>query len=142
MGLRESIEALRPELARAAQKVVDSWEQDEEGMDDEFGEGGVCDFVARAMSAVLVNIEGVELTDGGQDGDDHAFVIVYDDKDAFAVDIPPGVYETGGGYSWKKIDGAVVRPNDVLVHEIKRSDVVGDDDFVRMAARIVGRRPS
>jgi hypothetical protein len=137
MGLRESIEALRPRLAEAAQKVVDSWEQDEDGMDDTFGGGGVCDAVANSLSEILSDIPGVELTDGGQDGDDHAFVIAYDDKDAYAVDIPPGVYETGGGYSWTKIDGAAVRPEDVTVHEVKRSDVV--DDFARMAARIVDR---
>jgi hypothetical protein len=138
MGLLNKIEALRSSLAKAAQEVVDSWEQDEDGMDDEFGGGGVCDAVSQAMSSVLAEIPDIELMDGGQDGDDHAFVIVYDEKDAYAVDVPPGVYETGGGYSWKKIEGAVVGPDDVVITEVRRSDVVPDDDFSRMASRIVG----
>lgn len=138
MGLKESIESLRPRLAEAAQEVIDSWEQDEDGCDEEFGSGGICDSVAQAMSSVLAKIDGVDLSDGGQDGDDHAFVIVYGDKDAYAVDIPPGIYETGGGYSWRKIEGAVVRPSDVSVYEVRRSDVA-PDDFARMAARIVDR---
>lgn len=98
-GLKAKLHALRPAIAKAAQAVVDAWEQDEDGMDDELGAGGACDRVSDAISEVVhEKIEGLEEVGGGQDGDDHAFPIFYDDREAFAVDIPPGVYETGGGY--------------------------------------------
>ncbi len=133
MSLLDDLDRLRPELAAAAQAVVDSWVVDEDGEDD-YGGGGVCDDVARALSGVVSALPGVEVVDGGQDGDDHAWIVVYDDSEAFAVDVPPGVYETGGGYSWKKIDGAVVSPDDVVIEPVRRSDVV----LAAMAARVAG----
>ncbi len=125
MGLKESLEALRSEIAKAAQEVLDSWHQDEEGYDEQFGGGGACDAINAEIQRIVGSVDGVEVVDGGHDGDDHAWTVVYDDKEAFAVDIPPGVYETGGGYSWTKIEGATVSPDDVVIEPVRRSDVVG-----------------
>ena len=128
MELEKKLEALRSELALAAQAVVDEWQQDEEGVDEELGGGGVCDRVSDAMSSVVSNkIDGVEFTEGGQPGDDHAYFIVYDEDEAFAVDIPPSVYETGGGYSWKKRQDAKIEPADISIYEVER-DLVADWD--------------
>lgn len=124
MSLLDDLERLRPELAAAAQAVVDEWQPDEEGVDEDYGGGGVCDDVASAMSEVIGALDGVEITEGGHDGDDHAWLIVYDAKDAFSVDVPPGVYETGGGYRWEKIDGAQISADDVVISPVRRSDVV------------------
>lgn len=121
--LGERLRALRPSLARAAQRVVDEWEQDDEGVDEEFGTGGACDAVARAMEDVIAQrMPGVEFRDGGQEGGDHAFVIVLTDSEAYAVDVPADVYETGGGYRWRKRRGAVISPEDVVVERLRRSD--------------------
>jgi hypothetical protein len=126
VDLEKKLEALRSQLAQAAQAVVDEWEQDEEGMDEELGGGGVCDRVSEAMQGVVADqLEGVEFTEGGQPGDDHAYFIVYDEDEAFAVDIPPSVYETGGGYSWKKRQDAQIEPSDVVFSEVER-DLVAD----------------
>lgn len=142
--LREALEALRPRIAEAAQEVLDGWEQDEDGYDESFGWGGACDDINRAIQEIIVGtIDGVEVVDGGHDGDDHAWTIVYDDVEAFAVDIPPSVYETGGGYSWKKIDGVRVSPDDIVIEPVRRKDVVvgsfvacGGVDASRIAARV------
>lgn len=121
MGLKQQLLALRPKLAEVAQSVVDSWQQDEDGWDEDFGSGGVCDRVAEEMSSIIGNaLPDVRITDGGQDGDDHAFIIVYDESEAYAVDVPPSVYETGGGYSWKKRQDAEVTPDDVVVWKVDR----------------------
>ncbi len=141
MSLKASIEALLPALVKAAQGVLDGWDQDEDGLDDELGEGGVCDRVSEAMTSVLYSIPGVEVVDGGHDGDDHVYAIVYDEVDAFAVDIPPGVYEVGGGYSWRKRDGVVLSLDDVIVEPVRRQDVV-DPDLDRIASRVARRRIS
>lgn len=128
MELKQKLESIRSELAQAAQAVVDEWQQDEEGLDEELGSGGICDRVSEAMSSVVSDkIDGVNFTEGGQPGDDHAYFIVYDDEEAFAVDIPPSVYETGGGYSWKKRQDAEIGPEDVSIYEIER-DLVADWD--------------
>lgn len=112
---------LRPALARAAQGVYDDWDQG--GSDNEYGGGGICDNVAQAL-AVVVNgaLPDVTITDGGQDGDDHAFIVVLTDNEAVAVDIPPGVYEIGGGYNWTKRQGVHIRSTDVVFDTLRRSD--------------------
>lgn len=115
---------LRAEIARRAQAVYDAWEQDGDGYDEEFGGGGICDRVADEIASVLSEAD-IDTVAGGQDGDDHAFVLAIDDRSAYSVDIPPGVDERGGGYSWKKIPGVTITEDDVAVDEVRHSDVAG-----------------
>lgn len=113
--------SLKPEMANAAQKIVDEWTQDEEGIDCEFGSGGACDAISRELSFIISSHLGdANITEGGQDGNDHSWLIVYNDNEAYEVDIPPGVYETGEGYSWKKIEGAKIRQEDVIIEPVPR----------------------
>lgn len=135
--LRAALEAHRRALAAAAQRVLDDWQQDDEGIDEVFGSGGACDAIAGAFEDVLhftyVDAGGRETSpsfmDGGQDGDDHAWLIVYDDYEAVALDIPPYVYETGGGYNWRKIPGVRISPADIVIEPMRRSDIQPDDDY-------------
>jgi hypothetical protein len=126
--LRRRLLSLRPLLVAAAQEEYDSWDPDydPEYGDPEVGGGGICDAVANAMGDVLAGA-GIDQMDGGQDGDDHAFIIAYDDTDAFVVDIPPGVYETGGGYSWKKRKGVTIGPENVVIEKIDHRDLEIDE---------------
>jgi hypothetical protein len=65
-GLLQSLLALRPQMAQAAQDVYNSWEQDADGLDVDVGGGGICDEISQAMSSVIVsNIPGVDITEGG-----------------------------------------------------------------------------
>lgn len=129
---KQSINESRKDIAAAAQKIVDDWQQDEEGYDEQFGGGGACDAIANEISGILGN-KGFTTIDGGQDGDDHAFVIAHNGKQAFIVDIPPSVYETGGGYSWTKRGDAKITPEDVVVEALDIRDM-GPDDEGRKAA--------
>jgi len=118
-SFRRELEELKPLLAEAAQKVYDEWNQDEEGMDEEFGGGGICDQVSQALADVIsTNVSDVELFDGGQDGDDHAWTIAQLGGEAYGVDIPPNVYESGGGYSWRKIEGVKIQPGHIIVFPV------------------------
>lgn len=123
MNLIQRLEALRPQLAAAAQAVYDDWE----GEDDmTFGYGGICDEVSQAMAGVIVGtLEGVEVDDGGQDGDDHAWLVVSDGTETVEVDIPPGVYETGGGYNWQKIEGVTIAPQHVVIERLASTRTAG-----------------
>lgn len=126
MNLLKALEAIKPQMAEAAQKVLDRWEQDEEGYDEELGGGGACDAIADAMRDVVAqHVPEAEFEDGGHDGDDHAYFVAYDDQKAYAVDIPPGAYETGGGFSWKKLPGVVLTGDDVEVWEVDRDLLLG-----------------
>ena len=114
----------RAEIAKSAQSVVDEWVQDKDGMDNVYGAGGPCDEIARAIGSILAG-KGYDIDDGGQEGDDHAFVIASRDSRSFIVDIPSQVYETGGGYVWRKREGISILPQYVIIEEI---------DFVKTAS--------
>lgn len=120
--LLKRIRALLPKIAAAAQEVYESWQQDDEGLDEERGAGGICDVIAEEIGSVLASA-GINTVDGGEDGDDHAYLIAYDNERAYAVDIPPSVYERGSGYSWKKIKGVTITKDDVVVDEMSREDL-------------------
>lgn len=123
-NLENQLNNIRERLAEAAQSVVDNWDE------EEIGSGGICDQVANMLSEVIAaNIEDVEIIDGGHDGDDHAWIVVFNDDKAYGVDISPYVYEIGGGYSWKKIDNAKIKPNDIDIWEINREDIESDSDY-------------
>lgn len=106
-------------MAKAAQKVYDQWVQNAEGIDEVYGAGGICDDISEAIGGVVAeNISGVNFTDGGSDGDDHAFPIAYRDGRAYGIDIPCRIYETGGGYRWKKREGVTFKSEDIEIFEI------------------------
>jgi hypothetical protein len=122
------LDALRPALAVAAQGVYDTWDPD----DDWHGGGGICDGVADAMAEVLAGAlpAHVRIEAGGHEGDDHAWLVVYDDAAAFTVDIPPEVYERGAGYSWTKIPGVMICAGHVVVAPMPRAWI--DDQASRV----------
>ena len=120
-SLGSALLALRPEMARAVQRVYDDWEHDEEGCDDELGAGGICDRVAEALASVInMRIADVETRDGGADGDDHAWVVALNAAEAYSVDIPARVYESGAGYGWRKRPDVIFEPDDVEIEPLPR----------------------
>ena len=96
---------LRPELAAAAQVPYDEWDaSDPDFGDDVGGFGGICDQVADAMCGVL-NERGIDamMIDNGGVGDQHVWVVARLPDGTYEVDIDPHSYESGGGYSWRKL---------------------------------------
>ena len=99
----DTLFSLKSKLAHSAQKVYDEWEQDENGYCDILGEGGICQDIADAMAGVLSN-NGIECSTVSQSsGEQHVYVVARTEDGVYRVDIPPYLYETGGGYNWKKI---------------------------------------
>lgn len=110
---------LRPKLANSAQQLYNEWDQDEDGYDEQFGSGGICDEIANVLAeTIFANLDYVEVVPAGQDGDDHAWVFVHDGNEVYEVDIPPQVYETGGGYMWRKIPNVIFQPEDVHIGKV------------------------
>jgi len=100
-SLYSSLMSLRSAFIEAAQMEYDAWNQEGPGY-------GICDEIAARMSSIIAErIPGVEVLDGGHDGDDHAWLLVVDHNEevAYGVDISQDHYETGGGYSWTKKPG-------------------------------------
>ncbi len=113
--LGQELDRLRPAMAQAAQQVYDNWDQEDEF--DEYGGGGICDAVAQAISSVICDLD-CEMDEGGHEGDDHSYLVVSRGTERYVVDIPPYVYETGGGYSWKKIGGVVFSPRHIMIEPV------------------------
>jgi hypothetical protein len=105
---------LLPRLALAAHHAYDQWDQNEEGEDVELGFGGICQDIAEGMAGVLNNagIDAITIDNGGV-GEQHVWVIAKFQEGVAEIDISPGVYETGGGYHWKKIPDVVFEPTDI-----------------------------
>ena len=116
--LQQELETLRPQMATAAQQVYDDWNPDKEGLDPVYGEGGPCDEITAALAGVIAGATDVHLDDGGHEGDDHAFLLASRAGERYWVDIPPRVYEEGGGYSWQKIPGIQIKPEDIIIEPI------------------------
>jgi len=121
-GLLQLLQALRPALAAAAQAVLDEWQPDEEGFDEELGAGGACDGITQAMTEVVAtHLGGVGIEEAGHEGDDHAWFVVYTDAEAVSVDIPSGCYEEGGGYCWTKRPDVHLTADDVVLDPMPRT---------------------
>lgn len=124
------IAAWKPAMCKFAQQVYDEWDQsDEDYGDPEVGFGGICDLIAEQICHVLgtANIECVSWNSGGM-GENHTSVIANLADGVFEVDIPPHVYETGGGYTWQKKPGIVFDPRDVTISQLERP--MTDEEFV------------
>lgn len=131
------LESLKPELAKVAQKEYDEWEQDENGYDEVFGGGGICQEIANKMCDVLIS-HGVESVTMSQHiGEQHVYVLAKIEDGVCEVDIPPYVYEEGGGYSWRKIPNITIAHNDVVVNIISPDpeefeDYTGEDIYEKL----------
>jgi hypothetical protein len=119
--LKSKLLDLRSKMVQVAQAELDNWTQDDDGIDEELGGGGACDQIAQEIGGVIVaNIADVDIIDGGQDGDDHAFIIAYNADEAYVIDIPPDIYESGSGYSWRKLPDVKLDVNDIVIEKIDR----------------------
>jgi hypothetical protein len=115
MAFVNELYSIRDQIAIAAQKIYDDWIQDDEGVDAQFGGGGICDEVQRVMADVISSNINCELEDGGWEGDDHANLIVSRDDERYLIDIPAQTYESGGGMNWQKLPDIVITPDDVII---------------------------
>tara|TARA_B100001778_G_scaffold334952_1_gene349453 strand:- start:500 stop:2074 length:1575 start_codon:yes stop_codon:yes gene_type:complete len=123
VDLYARLQQLLPQLASAAQNEYNQWDQDEDGMDMELGAGGICQEIASAFCDILSSADISCTTFDAQIGDQHVWAVAYDDQEAFSVDIPPSVYETGTGYVWQKIPNVVFGPDDIVLERVRLEDV-------------------
>ena len=108
---------MRKKLAKAAQRVYDAWQIDEEGYDWQVGAGGICHLIADAMLDVLSKYD-VWAVSQSCSHEVHVNVIAQFREGIYVVDINPYNYETGGGYTWKKRPDIEFTPDFVTASKI------------------------
>src|SRR5262245_25040085 len=126
---------LTPELAKVAQKVYDDWQVDpDRPEDDELCGGGICQNIAEEIAGKLGE-NGIEATTvSAQIGEQHVWVVAKLEDGVYSIDIPPSTYETGGGYSWRKIKDVEFTKDDIVVDRID-ADPNRFEDYLDMAER-------
>jgi len=123
---RLELQSTAVDLAEAARRVYDAWDQ-VDGMDEELGAGGICQDVASAMGDVL-SARGFEVvTVHASVGENHVYLVALTDDGVYSVDIPPHVYEIGSGYVWQKREDAVFDP--AVVDFMRLEDPMSPDEF-------------
>lgn len=126
--LEKRLGALRPALAAVAQKVYDEWKQDDEGYCDWLGYGGICQDIAEEQAELIYEVlDGVEASTISSTFEQHVFVVVADDEEAVVVDVRPWLYETGGGFCWRKIPGVEFIPEDIDIYSVDRDEFIDED---------------
>jgi len=109
---------LKPLLVRAAQQVYNEWAQDEKGWDEYLGTGGICQDVTDAFLEVLFHHDIMGVPFVPTIGENHVWAVADLKEGAYRVDIPAEVYETGGGYSWKKKPNVVFEEDDLIIEDM------------------------
>ena len=105
-----------PKLIEAVQKIYDNWDQsDKEYGDWQVGHGGICHLIVDAMLDVLNDFDCLSFS---LDTEVHVIGIVKLKEGIFSIDIPHGIYEKGGGYTWTKIPEVIFEPNDLIIDKL------------------------
>lgn len=113
--------ALTPELAAAAQKVYDDWDEDNI---DEYAGGGICHFIAEEMVSIFDNHD-IEAASVSSSHEQHVYAVIKVEEGVYTVDISYGLYERGAGFSWTKIPNVVFAPDFVDFYRVS----VDPNDF-------------
>ena len=115
---------LSQKFTEKAQKIYDDW--DEEDIETYAG-GGICHLIAEEMSSIMWD-HGIQSTTYSSDFEQHVYCIALVKEGIYAVDIHHSYYETGGGFSWNKIEDVEFQPEYVSFYEIT-SDISQWDEI-------------
>lgn len=126
------ITSLIPAMISQIQTEYNAWDQsDPEFGDPDLGFGGICQNFAEIIADTLNSngFEAATVSNNGM-GEQHVYAIVKMPDGVYDVDIPYCVYETGGGYNWKKKQGVQFSIDDFYISKISPDP----NDFEEMVA--------
>jgi len=111
------LNSLKNKIAQCGQSVYDDWYQDESGYDEVVGNGGICHLIADKIVDILYDNE-IDCTTVSSSHEVHVYVVAKLEEGVFSIDIPYSFYETGGGYTWKKIPNKSFDDSVVYIDQI------------------------
>jgi hypothetical protein len=98
---------VKKDLAAAAQKRYDKWQQNEQGRSEELGYGGICHLIADDLIDVLQTHNIYNCQTVCSNYQQHVYVVGKFIEGVYMIDIPYYLYETGGGFTWHKTPNVV-----------------------------------
>lgn len=110
----QDVKSLTPRLVQTVQKVYDDWDENE----DEYAGGGICHLIADALADALNGVGIDASTVSAEIGDQHVWTVFKVAEGVYTLDVSPYTYETGGGYTWKKIQGVQFDSHDISLDRI------------------------
>ena len=99
----KEVESIKRQLAAAAQKEYDDWVQDADGYNDGLGRGGICHLIADELIDVLYKHKIYRCYTVSSCHEQHVYVVGQFREGIYLIDVPYHLYETGGGFTWKKL---------------------------------------
>lgn len=115
--------SLRQSFIEEAQQIYNEWQtrMDEYG-DEQYGFGGICDTISRAIEEVIAANTNFESAEGGEEGGDHSWVVVKTPEGYYSIDLPYCVYERRKGFmEYEKIPDVQLSPEHIEI------DFLGND---------------
>ena len=135
--LKEELLLLFPKIIKVAQKEYDQWDESDI---DTYANGGICHLIADEILNIVATLDNVNISTYTYSHIQHQVVVVgrainmedeedsnYTDKECFIIDIPYYCYETGGGFSWKKIPDVEFDETMIQLHEVDYDDYFDED---------------
>lgn len=116
---------LMPQLLARAQQDYDAWDESDQ---DTYAGGGICHIIADSICDVLYQA-GINCAPVSCSYEQHVYVAAQFDEGVYTIDIPYHVYETGGGFSWKKIPDVRFAPRDMVFYRVS-GDPREFDDYI------------
>lgn len=119
----QDIMNIRSKLIDVAQDEYNAWNQDEDGYDEEYGSGGICHLIADKMVDIIhkeLSTKDAEVFATTKTLTDvqHVNVLIALSDGVYELDLPYSRYETGGGFTWKKIPDVVFDENDITLDRL------------------------
>lgn len=115
-------EALKPQMAHVAQVVYDRWDESDV---DTYAGGGICHIIADVISDLLYRHD-INCAPISSSHEQHVYVAAQFAEGVYTIDIHHSNYETGSGFSWKKIHDVEFMPRDIDFYCVSRDP--GDFD--------------
>jgi len=104
-------------IVDVAQKQYNQWAQNEEGYDEELGSGGICHLIAEEVADILSE-HGINASTVSSNFEQHVYVVAQFREGIYEIDIPYQYYETGGGFTWKKLPDIVFDTSHIVLHKL------------------------
>ena len=110
----KSIKTVRkyiPDIVKIAQKIYDNWDEDDI---DTYVGGGICHIIADEI-AYFLRSKDIDVYVVSSNFEQHVYCILQVKEGVYSLDIPPYLYERGGGYSWSKIPDVVFDESFIMI---------------------------
>jgi len=120
----ETLVALRPAIAALAQETYDAWDEDNT---DVYAGGGICHLIADEIADALWEA-GIPARTISSNFEQHVYILAQLATGVYEVDVHHSLYETGGGFCWKKLPDVKFYPEDVTISQLSHDPE--DPDYI------------